>query len=296
MHAANFRGYVRARLGTLSRYLSRAYIAGPELSDALQAFDRFAANGKAGTIGYFNLAGQAAGEIADIDRQVVAGLADGRQQGYVSLKVPPLGYQTGLVEDIARLAAAHGVGLHFDSHAIDTTDATFDCIEAALRHTDQVGCTLPGRWPRSLADAERAIALKLRVRVVKGQWPDPAAPTVDANTGYLQVVDRLAGRARAVAIATHDPVLARAALARLLSANTPCEQEQLFGLPMRAVSALARELGVPVRVYIPFGAAWLPYALTQLVRKPGTLWWLLRDALAASGHHLRLLAGPTAKD
>lgn len=287
MSTVKLRHYVRTRLGTLSRYLSRAYIAGPELQDALQAFDRFTALGKAGTIGYFNPAGQAAGQIAGINRQLIVGLAEGRQQGYISLKVPPLGYQTGLIEDIARLAATHGVGLHFDSHAIDTTDATFGCIEAALRHTDQVGCTLPGRWPRSLADAERAIALKLRVRVVKGQWADPAAPEVDANTGYLQVVDRLAGRARAVAIATHDPRLARAALMRLLAAGTPCEHEQLFGLPMRTVSALARELGVPVRVYIPFGSAWLPYALSQLARKPGTLWWLLRDAMAASGQHAK---------
>lgn len=296
MRAADWRGYARARLGALSRYLSRAYIAGPELRDALQVFDRFAAADKAGTIGYFNPAGQDAGEIADIDRQVVAALADGRRQGYVSLKVPPLGYDAGLVADIARQAAELGVGLHFDSHAIDTTDATFACIEAALRHTDRVGCTLPGRWPRSLADAERAIALQLRVRVVKGQWADPAAPTLDAEAGYLQVVDRLAGRARAVAIATHDPALARTALARLRAAGTPCEQEQLFGLPMRAVSALAREMGVPIRVYIPFGAAWLPYAITQLARKPGTLWWLLRDALAAATQHGRQLGRAPAKE
>lgn len=296
MPTAKLRGYVRGRLGALSCYLSRAYVAGPELPDALQAFDRLAAIGKAGTIGYFNPAGQAAGEIAGINRQMVASLADGRQQGYVSLKVPPLGYQAGLVGDIARLAAEHGIGVHFDSHAIDTADATFGCIETALRHTDQVGCTLPGRWPRSLADAERAIVLKLRVRVVKGQWPDPAAPALDAGAGYLKVVDRLAGRARAVAIATHDPALARAALARLLAAETACEHEQLYGLPMRAVSALAREMGVPVRVYIPFGAAWLPYAVTQLARKPSTLWWLLRDAMAASGQHFRQISRPSAKD
>jgi proline dehydrogenase len=69
-------------------------------------------------------------------------------------------------------------------------------------------------------------------------------------------------------------------LQRLRDGGTPCELELLFGLPMRAVSAVARDAGVPVRVYVPFGAAWMPYALSQLRRKPSTLWWMVKDALA----------------
>lgn len=283
---AKLRSFAKARLAAVSRYLSRAYIAGPELGDALTAFDRLARNGQAGTIGYFNPARQPADEIANVDRQVLAALGMARHAGYVSIKVPPLGFDVALVEEIASLAEAVGVGIHFDSHAIETTDATFACIEAALRHTSRIGCTLPGRWPRSLRDAERAIDLKLRVRVVKGQWADPAHPEVDSGAGFLQVVDTLAGRAQAVAVATHDPVLAREALGRLLAAGTTCELEQLFGLPMRAVSAVARNMNVPVRVYIPFGAAWLPYALTQLVNNPKILWWLLKDAGAAAGQRI----------
>ncbi|HLO65243.1 MAG TPA: proline dehydrogenase family protein [Azonexus sp.] len=278
---ARLRSVAKMPVTALTRYLSRAYIAGPGLADALRTYDRLAEQGKVATIGYFNPTRQPASEIAEVARAVVAALAAGRQDGYVSLKVPPMGYDIGLVEDIARRAAAADVGVHFDSHAIDTTDPTFACVEAALRQTPQVSCTLPARWPRSLDDAERAIALKLRVRVVKGQWADPAHPDIDINAAYLRLVDRLAGRARAVAVATHDPALAQEALRRLRAAGTPCELEQLYGLPTRAVSAQARQMGVPVRVYIPFGAAWLPYTLRQLARKPTTLWWLSRDALAA---------------
>lgn len=281
MSVTEWRHFAKARLGSLSRYLSRAYIAGPELQDALLAFDRFARAGQAGTIGYFNPALQAPAEIARINQQLLAALADGREQGYVSLKVPAMSFDPALLAGLARQSARAGVGLHFDSHAIETTDATFACIEAALPHGARVGCTLPGRWLRSVADAERAIALQLRVRVVKGQWADPAAPDRDPAAGFLQVIDQLAGQAHSVAVATHDPQLARRALQRLRDSGTPCELEQLFGLPMRSVSAIARELGVPVRVYIPFGAAWLPYALSQLVKKPGMLWWLLKDAVVA---------------
>jgi proline dehydrogenase len=280
MSVPEWRRFARARLNSASRYLSRAYIAGPELQDALGAFDRFAGVGQAGTIGYFNPAMQAPAAIARINQQLFVALADGRQRGYVSLKVPAMGFDIGLLDALARQSALSGVGMHFDSHAIETTDPTFACIAAALRHTGQVGCTLPGRWPRSLQDAEQAIALKLRVRVVKGQWADPATPDLDPAAGFMRVVDQLAGKAQSVAVATHHPDLARAALRRLLDAGTPCELEQLFGLPMRTVSGLARQMGVPVRVYIPFGTAWLPYALTQLIKKPGMLWWLLKDAAA----------------
>ena len=124
--------------------------------------------------------------------------------------------------------------------------------------------------------------MKLRVRVVKGQSPDPARADVDPAKGYLRVINRLAGRARSVAVATHDPLLARSSLTRLLEAGTPCELELLYGYPMRAVSTVARSMSVPIRVYIPFGNAWLPYALTQVINKPTRLWWILKDAFAAS--------------
>jgi proline dehydrogenase len=114
--------------------------------------------------------------------------------------------------------------------------------------------------------------------VVKGQWPDPAGD-VDLRCGFLNVVEGLAGRTHKVAVATHDPALAAAALATLRSAGTPCELELLFGLPSRAVLEVGRRLAVPVRYYLPYGHAWLPYALRQARRNPRILWWVLRDAV-----------------
>jgi proline dehydrogenase len=282
MEKSSLRTSAKAQWASAASYLSRAYVAGPELANALQVFDRLSRQGQSGTIGYFNTARQPAAEIAATNSAIIAALAAGRPTGYVSLKVPPLAFDLATVEAIARQAGHSGIGLHFDSHAIETTDPTFACIRSALPHTAQVGCTLPARWPRSLKDAEQAIALKLRIRVIKGQWADPEHPDQNIKAAYLALIDRLAGHARAVAVATHDPALAEDALRRLQKAGTPCELELLFGLPMRSQSALARKMGVPVRVYIPFGTAWLPYALGKLARKPSTLWWLLKDTVAAS--------------
>jgi proline dehydrogenase len=142
-----------------------------------------------------------------------------------------------------------------------------------------LSCTLPGRWQRSLQDAEWAIDQGIGVRVVKGQWADPAMPRHDPHRGFLEVVERLAGRARSVAVATHNPELAKACLQRLMEAGTPCELELLFGLPSNAVLTMADAMGVRTRIYVPYGYGWLPYSLLQVRKNPRILWWLLKDAV-----------------
>jgi proline dehydrogenase len=155
----------------------------------------------------------------------------------------------------------------------------FAAIERALPSHASLGCTIPGRWLRSPDDASRAADWKLRVRVVKGQWADPAQPEMDMRRGFLDVIDRLRGRTTCVAVASHDVPLAREALTRLLDAWTPCELELLHGLPHHASLRMATQLGVPVRFYVPHGKAWLPYALSQAKKNPHIIRWFARDLL-----------------
>ena len=72
-------------------------------------------------------------------------------------------------------------------------------------------------------------------------------------------------------------------VAVLRRAGTPCELEQLRGLPRRRTVAVARRLGVPVRIYVPFGPGWWPYAINQALARPYLPLWALRDALAIRG-------------
>ena len=139
---------------------------------------------------------------------------------------------------------------------------------------------MPGRWSRSLADADWVCEHGLIARVVKGQWPDPAEPNRGLRDGFLEVIDRLAGRARHVAVASHDVPLAAEAIARLQHAGTSCELELLFGLPMTPSLAWAREQRVPVRIYVPYGKGYIPHAMDQLWRNPRFVWWILKDLVS----------------
>jgi proline dehydrogenase len=279
------RSLVRALSRPVFALASRAYVSGPDLSDAIRACHRFSVDGITNTIGYFNAPDDSPGSIARVCHAAIDAMSAGQLDSYLSIKAPPMRYDSAILDPIVEDGAARGVGIHFDSHGPETADRTFDCIRRAVQIHSRIGCTLPGRWNRSTADAELAAQLPLRVRVVKGQWNDETAPLLDPREGYLAVIDRLAGRGRQVAVATHDPVLARAALTRLLSAGTPCELELLLGLPMRTVVPIARELGVGIRIYIPFGLAWLPYGLSEIRQHPRMAWWLLKDAFGVNPFH-----------
>jgi proline dehydrogenase len=262
----------------LANRAARAYIAGPELDDAFRICGRLFGNGFNSTIGYWN------GEEPQtaVARQYLLALATdalGEMNSFLSIKAPALGFDFALLRQVMREAQRCRTPVHFDSLGPETADPTLHAIGLLASEYAALGCTLPGRWHRSVCDCDVAVQLGLRVRVVKGQWPGNDGTDPDPAAGFFAVIERLAGRARHVGVATHDPCLARRSLACLARAGTPCELELLWGLPSAESIRIAAEAGVPVRFYVPYGSAWLPYALSQAVRHPRVLIWFARDLL-----------------
>jgi len=258
---------------------ARAYVAGPGLADALRVCHALAGRGDAATISWWDGDGESPRRVADAYLAALRGLAGDSLDCYLSIKAPSLGFSHELLGELVETARPTNVGLHFDSLAPEGADRTWALIREAAGRGASAGCTLPARWRRSLSDVDQAVALGIRVRVVKGQWADPEGSDRDVRRNFLAVVESLAGRADRVGVATHDLELARASLARLCAAGTPCELELLYGLPSRASVAIARAAGVPVRFYVPYGHAWLPYCLSQARQHPRILWWTMRDWL-----------------
>jgi len=262
----------------LRRRRVSAYVAGPGLDDALEVGRRLASGGLACVVGYAAPADEppravAATHLAAFERLAAEGL-----DGEVSVKLSALGFDAGLFDELTAAATRSARGLHIDALGPETVDDTWALLER-LEDRDPVGTTLPGRWRRSVDDARRAVDLGLRVRVVKGQWADTAAPDADPAEGILRVVDGLRDSTRRVAVATHDAPLLAEALSRLRAAGVPCAVELFLGRPFAAPLRLARSLGVPVRVYVPYGAGGAPYGPAALTRNPSATWWLLQDVV-----------------
>lgn len=265
---------LRALLRRAERKAARHYVAGPALADALREERRYAAAGYATTVGYWHSARDAAAaKVREECSVAVEQLPSGSE---LSIKPPGLGNDARAIAALLERARERGIGLHFDALQPKTAAPVLKLAAQLAPQADGVlGCTLPGRWERSVADASLAIEHKLRVRIVKSEWADPQDPDRDPRAGYLEVVDALAGRASYVEVATQDAELASAALDSLRAAGTPCELQVLYGMRSRRAIAVARERDVPVRVYVPYGTGRLPFDLDALHRHPAKLMRLL---------------------
>ena len=256
------------------------YVAGPELGDALGEEAVYAAAGYATVIGFWN---GATDTPAEVRKQALASAESLPAGSEIAIKIVGIGGDGEHLDELLSTCVDHRLTLHLDALGPDSATLAQD----TARRLDaiapgQVGCTLPGRWPRSVADAGALKDSGLRVRIVKGELEDPAVEETDLAAGFLAVAEGLAGGSCHVEVATQDAAVARAALERLRAAGNSCELQVLHGMRSTAAVKVAHELGVPVRIYIPYGSSRLPYTREDLQANPKLLTVLARDLLPLS--------------
>jgi proline dehydrogenase len=262
---------------------ARRYVVGPTFADALRCGDRLRDFGRDLTIAYWNAPEAAPQMVRDECLALVRALGQRGLRADISIKAPALGASAELTSEILETASAVGIGVRFDSLAPEAADRMLALASKLASHDRRPACTLPARWRRSIADAEQAVALHLPIRLVKGHWPESRDGGRDrGESRFVELVQAVAGRAAHVALATHDVRLARSAARRLVAAGTPCELELLLALSAHPLLGLASELGLPVRVYVPYGEPSLPYRPADALRRPRLLAALLRDAAAGA--------------
>lgn len=265
-------------LNWTAKYAAASYIAGSTVQDAIRVCRQVAGRGWSSTICPWDGPTDSPEYVLSTYETALNSISGEGLDCYLSIKAPSIEYDLKCLTKLAEIARDREVRIHFDSLGPETASQSLALLEKALKIYRNFSYTLPSRWRRSIDDAEKIIDLGVTVRIVKGQWPDPDAPNIDPKSNFLNLVDVLAGRASRVAIATHDSSLARESLTRLRALGTLCELEQLYGLPMRADS-VAKPLGIPVRVYVPYGWAYLSYSLWEIRKRPIILVWLLKDFL-----------------
>lgn len=270
------RNHLQSCASHIARRAARQYVAGPTLDHAMQVAKKYALEKIPTTLGYWSAEGEPPQQIHQHNLACLKAIHDAGLDCYISVKAQPLDYSRLFFDELHAASAQMKVRIHYDSLGAASADSTLRLVRDYAA-TQDVSCTLPSCWLRSVQDADDAVAHGLRVRVVKGQWPNPPHHEPDPVRGYMNIIGKLAGRARHVAVATHDVELAQRAITSLRERGTPCELELLYGLPMRRSLENARSLQVPVRIYIPYGDAWIPYALGALRRNPKILIWLMKD-------------------
>jgi proline dehydrogenase len=289
----SFHSIVRTCAMPLINQAAQSYVAGPDLADALQACRWVGQRGFSSTVCFWNRNTDDAEAVGASAYAAMEALAAKQVEScQLSLKLMAMGFSAERLAGILERGRRTNQRVMFDSMGPDTVDRTFAMIDAVLPSYPTIGCTLPGRWRRSPSDADFAVDRRLAVRIVKGQWEDPSKYDCEPRAGYLAIVDRLAGRASHVAVATHDVPLAEEALRRLQRTGTSCEVELLYGMPLQPVLRVASEFNVPVRIYVPYGFSWMPYHLSN-IETPWVYWWFARDLLfGRAAYRARFLSLP----
>jgi proline dehydrogenase len=276
----------------LTRALVRRFVAGQTLEEALSVLEGLDAAGMRTTVDVL-------GESVDSE-----GLARAAADGYVdtldalaergldlnvSLKLTQMGLDVDpafCLRNVGRVverAAELGAFARVDMEDHTRTDATLTIARELHGRYPAVGVVIQSYLRRSAADVEQLIAERIRVRLCKGAYDEPAsvafATKAEVDESYRQLMVRLMHDGHYPAIATHDEALIGEAvtLARKegISADR-FEFQMLYGVRRDLQRSLVRD-GWTVRVYVPFGAQWYPYFMRRLAERPANVLFILRS-------------------
>ena len=201
-----------------------------------------------------------------------------------------------IAEAVAR-AAGDRPGVHalmLDMEDQSVTDATIALHDAMRSAGLPAALTLQAYLRRTEADLRAQIRGGARVRLVKGAFAADSSAAftrrAEIKANSRRLIDLMFSReARDTGfypiIATHDDRLHRYAIERAAANDWRAgdyEFEMLLGVRGDVAEDLARR-GERVRLYLPFGRDWWPYAVRRIGENPRNAWLLLRSLANARG-------------
>jgi len=286
------------------RWVSRRYVAGPKLSDAVQIMKRLSGEGTCFTI---DVLGE---EITSMDEaqyfydeyvRVIEAIELGQFDANLSIKPTAFGLlidrEKGMenIRKLVKLASSSDmfVRLDMEDHRV-TTDTIQVVKELHAEGLTNVGTVLQGRLFRSLADIgdlEQELGPAADYRICKGIYLEPEdisfAGYQDIVDATNSCIDRMLDAGAYVAIASHDyPVIdhAKSALesfgmgpgkedprpnagANRRNKGPGYEFQMLLGVRGPLRRKLAAE-GHRTRIYLPYGEKWYEYSIRRLKENP----------------------------
>ena len=183
------------------------------------------------------------------------------------------------LQQLARAMGNHTIRLDMEGSAY--TQSTLEICEEAHRTHPHIGQAIQVYLFRSKDDVHHCIENKISVRLCKGAYKEPsdiALQSMDEiRTNFLELAYQLLKEGHQPAIATHDESLLVKLLDFITQEKIAPESfyfEMLYGV-RRDLQKILKEKGYRVRVYIPYGKAWLPYTLRRLVEKKENLLFVI---------------------
>jgi len=180
------------------------------------------------------------------------------------------------------LNAASGHTVRFDIEGSDYTKQTINlCIELHETYRN-LGQALQAYLYRTGGDVERLLDQGISIRLCKGAYKESATNAwtsmEDIRANFLTLAKIILKEGFLPAIATHDEYILTEILEFVKKENISPKSfyfEMLYGV-RRDIHKALLDKGYQVRIYVPYGKSWLPYALRRLTEKKGNILFVMR--------------------
>ena len=207
----------------------------------------------------------------------------------ISIKVSALGMDIDYdfckknVEDLIDAAGRHTV--RFDMEGSDLTDRTIKLGLELQKNHRNLGVVLQAYLHRTGDDIESVIQQGVSTRLCKGAYKEPANLAYQSmdeiRENFLKQTHRLLKDGYLPSIATHDEILIEKLTQFVEQENISRDSfyfELLYGVRRDIQQALLNK-GYQVRIYIPYGKAWLPYTLRRLGERKENIIFVVKNLI-----------------
>jgi proline dehydrogenase len=287
-----------AERSAIGHRVSGRFVAGTEISDAVRVTE--AVNRAGMSVSIDNLGENVtnpdeARNSAQLYHQILEGIVANQLEANISLKLTHMGLDVDekmareLVAGLVLKAASMERGfVRVDMEGSPYTQRTLDFVHELHRmpgNQGKVGTVIQSYLKRSESDVENLLAEKIRIRLCKGAYKEPASIAfenkADVDANYIKLMKILMKSGVYHGLATHDERIIREAQVfadRENVARDAFEFQMLYGIRRDLQQSLVRD-GWRMRVYIPFGTEWYPYFMRRLGERPANVFFIARNML-----------------
>ena len=205
----------------------------------------------------------------------------------ISAKVSALGMDISYdlckrnVEELIDAVCHHTV--RFDMEGSGLTERTLQLGLELQKDHKNLGVVVQAYLHRTEQDIQSVIEQGVSTRLCKGAYKEPdsiAYQSMDeVRENFLKLALRLLKEGNLPAIATHDEILIEQISAFIEEENIPRDSfyfELLYGVRRDIQKALLSR-GYQVRIYVPYGKAWLPYTLRRLAERKENIIFVVKN-------------------
>ncbi len=255
---------------------AKQWIAGADISDALESARRAYQNGRHAIInklGEYNKTKDSIEKTILEYEQIVSSFRKWKVRGAISVKPTQIGMsinsKTCLVsfERLIIHASKSNVFVWIDMESSDHTDETLELYYDLFSRYERLGIAIQANLKRSYDDVRDLIRHGAKIRLVKGAYREngkiayKTRKEVDQN--YLKIMKMLFKDANEFGIATHDSKLIDGAILLSKKYRKKFEFQFLKGIRDDLKPHLVKQ-GFIVSDYIPYGTNWLSYSIRRL--------------------------------